>query len=256
MSIESRRARARSAWKGWFSMMPLGSRRLPIAATIAIALAGSARADLVGVQDFSDLVLWAGSGTNSAAFVLQFSGTESPTAVAWGYRWSGSSTMQSMMDALAGTTTVANGQSPPPGLDDRLAIAMTYWAAYGGVFLDSISYDQAGLPPSWSPAMREIADNYFNDGTYPVLYTRADAGGAWLGGGESQAMSFTYSEVGASDILLTPGGWYGWVQANGAGTFAFAQPVAAVPEPAGIALAASGGIAVALAWRRCRRRAR
>lgn len=231
--------------------MARASWSLLIAATIAAALACPARAGLITVDDFSDLALWTGSGTNSAAFVLQFSGTASPTSIAWGYRWSGTSTMQAMMDAIAGTTTVANGQAPPPGLDDRLTVAMTYWAVYGGVFLDSITYVQAGLPAGWSSATREIADSYVTDGTYPVLYTRTDAGGAWIGSGGSQAMEFTYSQVGASDVGLTAGGWYGFVQSNGAEQFAFAQPVAAVPEPSGFALLAwGGGIAAAIARRR------
>lgn len=235
-------------------MKVYGMRSLLVAATVVAALACHARAELAKVDDFSGLVLWAGSGTNSAAFILQFSGTSSPTSIAWGYRWSGTSTMQAMTDAIAGTTTLVDGAPVPTGLDDRLTIAGIKFS--WGVFLSEIVYDQVGLPSGWSQTMREIADNYFVDGTYPSLYTRTDADGAWLVDGGSQSMTFTLSQVGASDISLTPGGWYGFVQGLGTETFGFAQPVAAVPEPSGIALVGCGAAVVgSMAWRRRRRRA-
>lgn len=225
-----------------------GMRSLLVAATVVAALACQARAELAKVDDFSNLVLWAGSGTNSAAFILQFSGTtETPTSVAWGYRWNGTATMQAMTDAIAGTTLLVNGASVPPGLDSRLSIAGTQYSF--GVFYSSITYNQIGLPAGWSQTTREIMDNYFVDGTYVNLYTKADAGGAWSGEGESQTMTFTLSQVGASDISLTPGGWYGFVQGTGPETFGFSQPVAAVPEPSSLVLAACGAAAW-IAWRR------
>jgi len=228
--------------------------RCPLAAaTIAVALAGQARSEFVAVNAFSDLVLWAGSGTNSAAFILQFSGTtETPKSIAWGYRWSDTATMQAMTDAIAGTTALVNGDPVPPGLDPRLSIAGTQYSF--GLFLDSIAYDQVGLPAIWSQVTQQIVNNWANDGTYPTLYTRADAGGAWMGEEESQAMTFTFSQVGASAIVLTDGGWYGFVQGTGSDSFAFSQPVAAVPEPGTWALAAVAAAAVAAA--RIRRRVR
>lgn len=236
--------------------MMFQAMRCPLAAaTIAVALACQARAEFVTVDNFSDLALRAGAGENEAGFVLQFSSSQAPTSVAWGYRWSGVATMQEMMDAIAGTTTVTGGSSPPPGLDGRLSVAAQYFSfgGSGGVFVNSIAYDQDGLPPPWIQATRQITDDYFQSGTYPVLYTRANAGGLWLGEGESGGMTFAYSLVGASDITLTPGGWYGFVQSSGAEAFSFTQPVAAVPEPGTWALAA-GAVAVAAAARSWRRR--
>lgn len=233
------------------AMTLCGLRPLLIVVTLSACLAADARASLVPVADVSALASWAGSGPNSAGFVLQFAATETPTTIAWGYRWGGLATMQAMMDAIAGTTTLVNGAPVPPGLDDRLSISGRQYSF--GVFLSTIAYDQIGLPSEWSQATREIEDDYTQTGTYPVLYTRADAGGAWLGEGPSQVMTFAYSQVGASDVTLTPGGWYGFVQSNGAATFAFTQPVAAVPEPGTWALAAVALVAAAArAWRRRR----
>lgn len=232
-------------------------RKMMRLAVMASLLAGlttaPAHADLTTIDDFTGLVLWAGSGTNSAAFVLQFSGSQSPSSIAWGYRWSGTSTMQPMADAIAGTTALVNGAPVPPGLDSRLTIAGTQYSF--GVFLSAITYDQIGLPLGWSQANRQIADAYFTDGTYPALYTKADAGGVWLGEAETQAMTFAYSELGVSDIELTPGGWYGFVQSDGAANFPFAKPVAAVPEPSSAVLLGCGvAAAVVIARRRRRRR--
>jgi hypothetical protein len=236
-------------------MMFRGMRCLLVTTTIAVVLACQARAELVTVDDFSDLVLWAGTGANEAGFVLQFSASQSPTSVAWGYRWSGVATMQAMMDAIAGATTVTGGSSPPPGLDGRLSIAAQYFSFgdFGGVFINSIGYDQVGLPSPWTQATRQIADAYFENGTYPSLYFKSNAGGTWTGDGASQTMSLTAAQVGISDLPLTAGGWYGFVQSDGAETFAFTQPVAAVPEP-GTWVVMAGAAAAAVAVRTWRRR--
>lgn len=227
-------------------------RSLLAVAALTAVLAPPGRASLVPVDDFSDLAVWAGTGPNSAGLVLQFAATDSPTSIAWGYRWTGTATMQAMVDAIAGSTTLVNGEAVPPGLDGRLTIAGTQYSF--GVFLSGITYDQAGLPAGWSQTTRAIVDDYMQTGTYPTLYTRPDAGSTWQGEGGTGVMTFTYSQVGASDITLTAGGWYGFVQSNGAGTFAFARPTAAVPEPGIWRLAAGATLAAAAARARRRRR--
>lgn len=235
--------------KGWIVITFRGMRRLLLAAAIAASLAGAVRADFVTVNGLSDLVFWAGTGENEAGFVLQFSAIQSPTSVAWGYRWNGAATMKGMMDALAGTMTLISGTSVPPGLDARLSIAGRQYS--WGVYLNEIAYDQTGLPAPWSQSEREIVDNYGVDGTYPALYFKDDAGGNF----GSPTMSFVAAAVGISDLSLVPGGWYGFVQGNGASTFSFTQPVSAVPEPGGWVLTA-GALAAAAAIRLRRRRLR
>jgi hypothetical protein len=233
-------------------MIVRGLRCLLIAATAAASFGGEVRADFVPVNGLADLILWAGSGEHEAAFVLQFSAAENPTAVAWGYRWSGSATVQDMMFAIAGGTTVVNGSAPPPGLDERLAVVAQFFTFgdSGGFFVNSITYDQLGLPAPWTQAGRQIEDDYFISGTYPVFYFKADAGGSF----GSPSMEFSASNFGISDLSLVSGGWYGFVQGSGSETFSFTQPVAAVPEPGTWALAAAAGAAVAAA--RLRRRVR
>lgn len=61
-------------------------------------MAGNSWAQLVGNLD--DLNFW-GTGTNRAAFVVQWNDAKSPTAIAWGYQWTGSQTVADMVVFLA-----------------------------------------------------------------------------------------------------------------------------------------------------------
>lgn len=207
------------------------------------------RVEAAPVTEFSDIRAWAGSGTNTSALVLQFGGTASPTSIAWGYRWSGTtSTMQEMMFAIAGSTTVSGGSSPPAGLDGRLSMELDQYA--WGVLVNRISYDQVGLPANeWSQGVRTIEPYEESTGLFPAQYQLDAAAGVWTGA------SFGFSDFGISQTPLVDGGWYGFVSGTGDATFAFAQPVAAVPEPAVWALLA--GAAAAIGYRlRARRHGR
>jgi hypothetical protein len=226
-----------------------GMRTIAKAMTITALLAGVGRAELANVQTFGDILFWAGSGTNAAALVLQFpttttSGSAAPAAIAWGYRWNGSATMEQMVFSLAGT--IIDGPAPVAGSDSRLAMNV---ADYGtqqasDYFVDSIAYAQNGLPAGWSPVTREMPGW---DGTnWVALYTLA-GNGSWTGD------PFVVSDVGMSSIALGAGDWYGFVQAAGPATFSFAQPVAAVPEPNPWAAAVCGCL-TALVARRLRAR--
>ena len=224
--------------------------RIVAAGILVVVAAGAARADLVSVSSFDDLLYWTGSGTNEAALVLQFpttvsSSTVAPAAIAWGYRWNGSATMEQMVFALAGGIT--GGPAPAAGSDPRLAFDVSDWGTLSKpeYFVNSISYAQAGLPAGWSPVTREIPE--WNDPNFAALYTRA-GDGSWSSG------PFTLSDFGMSSITLADGDWYGFVYTDGPGTFAFSQPVAAVPEPATWTMLLGGALAaIAVARRRARR---
>jgi hypothetical protein len=229
-------------------------RSVAMALAVAATLACPVRAEFVTVSDLSDIVLWAGAGAgaNEAGFVLQFGDSQAPTSIAWGYRWNAPATptVADMMFAIAGSTTISGGSSPPPGLDSRLSVNGAQYNFGGGpvVFLSSLSYSQVGLPPEWFQGSRQIIDNYFNDGTYPAFYGNAGANGSWDN-------SFQASLVGISETVLVPGGWYGFVQADGsADPFLFSQPVSAVavPEPGTWVLGVSAVVAGLMICRRAR----
>lgn len=233
--------------------IPKTMRSVAMIMAVMAALAVPAQAAFVNVDDVSDVVLWAGSGANEAGFVLQFTDGEAPTSIAWGYRWDGSATVQDMMYAVAGTTTISGGSPPPPGLDSRLVVNGAQFDFGGGpvVFINSITYDQTGLPSEWFQGNRQIIDNFVNDGTYPTLYSNAGAAGSF----SSPTMTFDAAAVGISELALADGGWYGFVQSTGPATLAFSQPVSAVavPEPASWALGAGAVVAVFVLRRRVSR---
>jgi hypothetical protein len=257
------------------------SKAIGIGLLLALSLQGFASAELATVSRFSDLLFWAGSGTNEAALVLYFNPPSygdggSPAAVAWGYRWDGEKTQQDMLFSLAGTMTVTGSPpSPPtpqPGSDPRLAVDVSYYDFFGlkGYLITSLRYDQIGLPSPWQQVER-VMDNttpppeagFIDIAPYRFL---SGATAEWPAGGGFDLIA----DTGISDTTLVDGGWYGFVEAlyevqdnqgepvyiGFPSTYTFTQPVAAVPEPSGIVLLGCGGAIVSvMAWRRRRRRA-
>lgn len=236
-----------------------------------------ARAEFVTVTDFTDILFWAGSGTNQAALVLYFDAPTygdggSPAAIAWGYRWNGQRTQADMLLSLAGEITVSGSApsppSPQPGSDPRLAVDVSYFDAFGltGYLVTSLRFDQIGLPSPWQQIER-VMDNTARppaNGFIDIAPYEAFSGSsaAWPSGGSFDLIA----DTGISQTAVANGGWYGFVetlyevQDNGGEpvfvgfptTFTFAQPVSAVPEPSAFALAACGGIVALGAWRRRR----
>jgi hypothetical protein len=254
------------------------SKAIGIGVLLVLSVQGFARAELATVSQFSDLLFWAGSGTNQAALVLYFDVPSygdggSPAAIAWGYRWDGAKTQADMLFSLAGAITVSGtSPSPPtpqPGSDPRLAVDVSYYDFSGltGYLITALRYDQVGLPNPWQQTER-VMDNttpppeagFVDIAPYEAF---SGLGTAWPTGGSFGLIA----DTGISDTMLGNGGWYGFVEAlyevqdnqgepvyiGFPGTLTFAQPVAAVPEPSGIVLLGCGGaIAGVMAWRRRR----
>lgn len=225
------------------------------------ALAGEGRADLVTVNNFGDILFWAGSGSNASALVLQFGGEATPTSVAWGYRWNdpvepeAAVTAADMVFSLTGQISGQGLPSPAAGSDSRLAIDAAFFEGLG-YFVRSISYDQRGLPSPWSQSVRSMANDFDNDigiAFYAAVSVPANSMGPWPDAG-----LLSIAGQGMEATPLASGGWYGFViqEYNPADfsfpeTFGFSQPVAAVPEPSSMVLLACAGVVVGVgAWRR------
>ena len=217
-------------------------RKYLLALLIAVPL--TSWSQLITVNSFTNIQYWTGSGTNSAALVLEFGGPSIPASVAWGYRWSGSATLQDLVFSVAGG--LVGGPAPLPGADPRLTFDVSFFSFgdVSGYFVNSIAYNQIGLPAPWSQSVRLIENNYSVDLTYPALYFLAGSG-VWT------ASLFAPADVGMSDLSLSNGAWYGFVHTDEfEGDRIFAQPASAVPEPRVWALLIVGAVLVGLAKRK------
>lgn len=232
-------------------------RRMVVGLVVA-AWAAAGQAGIV--NDFGDILFWAGSGTNEAALVLDF-GTAAPPAtpqaVAWGYRWNGAANLDDMVFALTGSISGANVPAPVPGSDPRFGITATYYTSFQSYFIASITYDQVGLPAGWSQETRSLVNDFDTDEGI-AQFEAPTAGGIW-----PQTGTLAVSPVGPADTALATGGWYGYVVApydpstfEYPATVSFYQPTAAIPEPSAIAIVAAGLAALGPRLRRRRRRTR
>lgn len=227
-------------------------RNVTMTVILSVAIACEARAALVTVNDFNDILFWTGSGSNRAALVLDFGDPDygdalSPRAIAWGYRWGETETrtMADMLFAISGN--VVGGPTSANGNDPRLSIDVTYYQSIGDYWINSLTYNQTGLPAGWAAGVREITNDTEDYVYYPGQYALVGTGGSWSGA------AFAANWQGVLGTTLVDGSWYGVVQTDGPETYTFAQPVSAVPEPSSVVLVACGATAGVMArWRRKR----
>jgi hypothetical protein len=207
-----------------------------IAALFALMLCSASHAPgQITVNTYDDIQFWAGLGANRSALVVEFNSDSDSFSVAWGYRWSGVVSLQTMMFDLAGV--IFGGPAPVSGSDPRLSVSVSSFGSMG-YFIDTLTYDQSGLGGAWPSGTLSLTGW---DGTnWNNLFTLNDGSPVWM------SRPFDLSNVGMAGITLVNGGWYGLVMADGPDTYNFRQPVSAVPEPTTSALALIGVAAVLL----------
>lgn len=209
---------------------------LALLACTAPALRGQAL-----VNNYDDIQFWTGLGANRSAVAVEFNSGSSPFSVAWGYRWSGEVSLQTMMFALAGSIT--GGPAPVAGSDPRLGLSVSFFDGLG-YSLDALTYDQSGLGSGWPAGSLSLTG--WDGANWNNLFS--------LNGSPVWPVSpLDYSMSGMADTTLADGGWYGWVMADGPQTYNFQQPVSAVPEPSTVALLTTGAAFLWLVRRRSRR---
>ncbi len=176
-----------------------------------LLLSGFAGAQTFG---FSDIVNWTGTGTNRAAFVLDWNDGTVTRSMAWGFRWTGSATAEQMLRDVD-----AN--------DPRLTLGFTLYSGFGYA-LTAASYD---LNLDGTP---EHDRDGFALGTtgYWAFYN---------GGPSSTLPSWTSSNFGITSVALVTDDWEGLSWAPDFNAVNPATPVAApVPEPATLAMVGLG----------------
>jgi len=199
---------------------------------------GTSQAALV--TGFGDIDYWVGTGSNSAALVIDWNDGISPVSLAWGFRWDGIATGEDMLLAIAGATY---GDVTATGADSRLSIYITSYSF--GNAVDRIVYDGAGYDHD---SAGFISGGYWEylcmggdfatppDGdpnTYPGSTSYPGTGGSpnWIS-----------SWTGFSDRQLSNGSWDAWSFAPDFISQGVDIPVAAVPEPAVLTLAGAATI--------------
>ena len=231
--------------------------KIVLAASLLLIGALGAKAQTL-VQSFDDIQFWTGSGPNRSALVLQWNDGGTPTALAWGYRWSGNATGIGMLKAIAGMTILTPPSDPTTvlgtstGSDSRITLTMERYGFGDSLF--SIGFNdgtQNRIREAWTMneywAYSIFGGNfdYTNWGS-PILYTYNTPGAEAY-----SSVTWTNSPIGASDRELVDGSWDAFSFAPGFATTAVAQPFAAsVPEPSVAIL-----VTIALVFFMLRRRA-
>lgn len=186
------------------------------------------------VLSFNDIAIWAGSGSNEAALVVDWNDGQSP--LAWGYRWDGAATGEDMFRAVAAE-------------DDSLFARIQVFGF--GSLLNGIGYDRDddGFGVSGTSGAKSFdADGIF-EGAEVEFGTKTDADDSYS---EANNTTFEYWEyfigtgnpyaggswgppaTGFSGRSLSNGDWDGWYYPGFSGD-PLAIPgianAAAVPEP-------------------------
>lgn len=218
--------------------------KVALFALIALG-ADCARAQLVASMD--DVQRWSGDGTNSSVLVLQWNDGETPTSLAWGYRWNGSVSGMHLLTAIAGTTIVREPGGGDvietlTGADPLLELTIE---RYG--FGDAI-YSMVYSPGGTTRTQSDWDSGYWEYWLYGGLFDYSlwdEVSSSFIGpfaynvaGAQSySSVNWWSSQIGASDRLLVNGSWDAWSFAPGFSSQVVVQPVAAaVPEPRAVVL--------------------
>ncbi len=189
-----------------------------------VTVQGVPRNDIQGISNqlnttvatninFSDIQYWVGSGTNEAAFVVQWNDSKNPDALVWGFRWNGNATGEDMLRAIAQA--------------DHRFFTLLYPGTQFGTAIGGFGFDLNG----------QNTNALYKNGntTYPLYpvsgvlntsaydfddFTAADAGDHWGSGWYNSYWSywvkdpadadFEYSGVGATSRVLQNGSWDVW----------------------------------------------
>lgn len=189
-----------------------------------ISVQGVPRTDLTGKQpnkkqlktsqlDFSEIKYWVGSGSKSAAFVVQWNDSKNPDALVWGFRWDGNATGEDMLKAIAKA--------------DKRFYTLLYQGTQFGSAIAGFGFDLNGKNTNAIYKGTNITyplyplDGIINTTTYDFDdYSAIDAEDHWSAGWYNSYWSywvkdptdtdFGYSGVGTSTRVLENGSWDVW----------------------------------------------
>ena len=189
----------------------------------------------IAVTTFDDIKYWIGTGSNRAAFMVQWNDGKNTDALVWGFRWEGTATGEDMLKAILKV--------------DRRFFALLYKGTQTGSSVGGLGFDLNGI--------KTIGLYKGTDYTYPLYptngfvntaaydfdsYTAIDTNDHWQSGwtngewtywGKNPAdADFTAVTTGASGRILQNDSWDVWNYAPSknvlpiAGTFTPVVPYA------------------------------
>jgi len=219
---------------------------------LALALLWTAAAH-ADTFDFSNIQYWVGSGSNEAAFVINWNDGPTPDALVWGFKWSG------------GTPTVLDMIQAVDAADSRLSITphplYSTPPSYG---IYSIYYDLTGLggtPTIGTPGdlggpengHAPFAGDHYREGWYTGFWGELTGDGNPYAGGAWDGSYPTVQGVGFDS--LTNHSWWALSFSTDLTNYTIPDPgfptaVTAAPEPSAICLLAFGVLGLATRRRR------
>lgn len=163
---------------------------------------------------FADVQYWVGTGTNEAAFVVQWNDGKNPDALVWGFRWNGNATGEDMLKAIAKA--------------DHRFLSLLYQGTQFGSAIGGLGFDLNGTNSNALYKNGNVTYPYYpvdgivNTSAYDFdQYTAADTADHWSSGWTTNGYwsywvkdpmdtDFGYSGVGATTRALVNGSWDVW----------------------------------------------
>jgi hypothetical protein len=141
---------------------------------------------------FNDIKLWAGTGTNKAALVIEWTtpGGGYVTKV-WGYKWSGTKTGRDMLNAIK-------------AIDPRI---FEKAGSYGDQTVFGLGYDMDCDGFTYVPGTNETGYAGDPQDVYKEGWMYQGYWSYWL---SANGTSWSYSNYGIANRTLTNGSWDGW----------------------------------------------
>jgi len=181
---------------------------------------------------FADVQYWVGTGSNQAAFVVQWNDSKNPDALVWGFKWDGNATGEDMLKAIAKA--------------DHRFYTLLYQGTQFGSAIGGLGFDLNGANTNALYKNGNVTYPYYPvDGIVNTTaydfddYTAADVADHWSSGWTTNGYwsywvkdptdtDFGYSGVGASTRALVNGSWDVWNFNAGFSDFPISSTMTAV----------------------------
>ncbi|WP_315094068.1 DUF5074 domain-containing protein [Chryseobacterium timonianum] len=164
--------------------------------------------NITNTISFSDIQYWVGTGSNQAAFVVQWNDGKNPDALVWGFRWDGNATGEDMLKAIAKA-------------DHRFFTLMypgtPYGTAIGGLGFDLNGQDSNALIKSGNATYPLYpVDGIVKTTAYDFDdYTAKDVNDHWKSGWNNGFWSYLIKNPSDSDFSSSGSGSTGRILQNG-----------------------------------------